>query len=288
MQGFPITPSSRSGPWPYRWGSRTCLMAIINTTPDSFSDGGQYTDTEAAFKQAKFSLECGADVIDIGGQSTRPGASYINPKEELARVLPVLKMIKKEYPSSIVSIDTFSSDVAYEVLSEGASWINDISGGRLDREILKVVKTYNCPYVITHSRGNSQSMNDQQNYSNLLQEVYVELSDNTEIAVNHGINASQIIWDIGIGFAKNTEQNLELLRNLEFFKKSKMPLLIGTSRKKFLGEILSESIPKNRIYGNAATIARCVDANIDLVRVHDVKEMSQVISVSEKIFPKNI
>ncbi len=262
-------------------------MAVINTTPDSFSDGGEYIDPIAALEQAKYSLNYGADVLDIGGQSTRPGAIYVDPKEELSRVIPVLKIIRNEYPKAIISIDTFSSDVANEVLMNGANWINDISGGSLDGNILNVVKHFKCPYIITHSRGNSQTMNTYQNYSDLLNEVYNELFKATNLAINHGIMSSNIIWDIGIGFSKDTDQNIEILKNLEHFKRQEIPLLVGPSRKRFLGDILAEPNPKKRIYGNAAAISRCVQAKVDLVRVHDIKEMSQVISVSEKIFPSN-
>ena len=154
-------------PWPHKWGQKTSIMGIINLTPDSFSDGGDFCSLEKVLNQVSFFVSNGVDVIDLGAQSTRPGAIEIGAKNELQRLLPYLKTIRSEYPNVLISIDTFNSEVAHEVLSNGADWINDVTGGRRDEEILDVVAAFNCPFVITHSRGNSYNMNESVSYTHL-------------------------------------------------------------------------------------------------------------------------
>ena len=273
-------------PWPENWGQKTSIMGIINLTPDSFSDGGEFCSIEKVLNQVNYFISNGVDVIDLGAQSTRPGAIEIGAKNEIKRLLPYLKTIRSKYPNILISIDTFNSEVAYEALSNGANWINDVTGGRRDEEILDVVSEFNCPFVITHSRGNSQNMNNLTNYENLLVNITYSLERLTNIALKKNIHKDKIIWDPGIGFSKDTNQNLEILRNLDFFKKFEYPILIGASRKRFIGEILKETNPKERDIGTLAISCLCSQLNIHLVRVHNVKINYQVLKIADEIFRK--
>ena len=261
-------------------------MGIINLTPDSFSDGGEFCSIEKVLDQVKQFLSNGVDVIDLGAQSTRPGAFEIGAKKEIKRLLPYLKEIRSEFPNILISIDTFNSEVAYEALLNGADWINDVTGGRRDEKILDVVSEFNCPFVITHSRGNSQNMSNLNNYDNLIANVINSLENLTINALRKNVSKDKIIWDPGIGFSKDTYQNLEILRNIDSFKKYKFPLLIGASRKRFIGEILDESNPKERDIGSLAITCFCSKENIHMVRVHNVKLNNQVLKISDEIFRK--
>ena len=273
-------------PWPNNWGQKTSIMGIINLTPDSFSDGGDFCSIEKVLNQVNNFISNGVDVIDLGAQSTRPGAEEIGAKKELKRLLPYLKKIRSEYPNILISIDTFNSEVAHEALSNGANWINDVSGGRRDEEILDVVSEFNCPFVITHSRGNSKNMINLTNYDDFLVDIINSLECLTKKATNKKISKEKIIWDPGIGFSKDTNQNLEILRNLDFFKKFEYPILIGASRKRFIGEILKETNPKERDIGTLAISCLCSQLNIHLVRVHNVKINYQVLKIADEIFRK--
>jgi len=228
----------------------------------------------------------GVDIIDLGAQSTRPGAEEVGSKTEIKRLLPYLKLIKSKYPEILISIDTFNSEVAYEALLNGANWINDISGGRRDKEILNVVSKFNCPFVITHSRGNSKNMNELSKYDNLLNEVKCSLESLVENALEKNISKKNIILDPGIGFSKDMNQNLEILRKLDVFKKLNFPILIGASRKRFIGEILNEKNPKERDIGTLAISCLCSQLNIDVVRVHNVKLNYQILKVADRIYRK--
>ena len=272
--------------WPDNWGEKTSIMGIINLTPDSFSDGGDISSIEQVLNQVNNFVLNGADVIDIGAQSTRPGAVEIGAKQEIKRLLPYLKKIRSVYPNILISIDTFNSEVAYESLSNGADWINDVTGGRRDPEILDVIAEFNCPFVLTHSRGNSQNMNRLMNYDNLLVDIADSLESSTNIAIKKNISQDKIIWDPGIGFSKDTNQNINILKNIQYFKKYKFPILIGASRKRFIGEILNETNPKERDIGTLAISCLCSQHHIHLVRVHNVKINYQVLKVSDEIYRK--
>ncbi len=261
------------------------IMGVINITPDSFSDGGLYIDPEKAFKKANDCINFGSDILDIGGQSTRPGAITLTPEEELNRIVPALKLIRKEFPKQILSVDTFHSKVAKEALNLGANMINDISGGRLDPEILNVLADVNSPFVITHSRGNSQTMNTLCHYDNVIADVLSELLIQVDKAIAVGLSPNQIIIDPGIGFAKDTGQNLSLLSNLETFTNSGYPVLVGPSRKRFIGDVLNEPNPLNRLFGTAAVVCKCVQAKVKIVRIHDISEISQLIKMASFIWP---
>ncbi len=277
---------NKTNPWPNGWGQKTSIMGIINLTPDSFSDGGDLNSPQKVLDQVNHFLCNGVDVIDLGAQSTRPGAEEVGSNIEIQRLIPYLKLIKSEYPQVLVSIDTFNSDVAYEALLNGADWINDVTGGRRDREILDVVSKFNCPYVITHSRGNSKNMNKLSKYENLLSEVKCSLDDLIKNALEKNVSKRNIIVDPGIGFSKDINQNLEILKNLSVFKDLNLPILIGASRKRFIGEILNEKNPKERDIGTLAISCLCSHFNIDIVRVHNVGLNYQILKVADKIYRK--
>ena len=272
--------------WPKGWGQKTSIMGVINLTPDSFSDGGDFNSTKKVLDLVNHFLCNGVDVIDLGAQSTRPGAEEVGSNREIKRLIPYLKLIKSEYPDIVISIDTFNSEVAYEALLNGANWINDVTGGRRDREILDVVSEFNCPFVITHSRGNSQNMNELSKYDNVLSEVKSSLETLIKNALEKNISKENIILDPGIGFSKDINQNLEILRNLDVFKDLNLPILIGASRKRFLGEILNEKNPKERDIGTLAISCLCSQFNIDIVRVHNVKMNYQILKVADRLYRK--
>ena len=259
-------------------------MGVINITPDSFSDGGRFIKVEAAVQEAKRQLRQGADVLDLGAQSTRPGATEVGAEEECRRLLPVLAAVRKQWPEVLISVDTFLAPVATAALEAGASWINDVSGGRRDPELLRVVADAGCPVVLMHSRGNSQTMDDLTDYSDLIQEVKSGLLERTDSAVTAGVREDQIIWDPGLGFAKTHEQNLRLLKDLEQLTCEPRPLLVGPSRKRFIGAVLDEPRPKARLWGTAAVACRCAQAGVALVRVHDVGPIAQTLRMASALW----
>ena len=264
-------------------GIETNVMAIVNITDDSFSDGGKFNSFTAAVEHGCFCINQGAKVIDLGAQSTRPGASEVGVDIEIKRLIPVIKELKQIHPDIPISIDTYHHSVAHAALSAGADWINDISGGRHDPMIFKVVADYRCPYVLTHSRGNSKTMDSFIEYKNVVIDVKNELMNQIDIALSFGINNDQIIIDPGIGFAKNVEQNLILLRNIEEFVFMKYPVLVGASRKRFIGSVINESDPTKRIFGSAAVASRCVIAGVMFLRVHDIKAICQTIKMTKAL-----
>ena len=265
---------------------KTSIMGVINLTPDSFSDGGDLNSIEKVLDQVRYFLSNGVDIIDLGSQSTRPGADEIGSKKEIERLLPNLIKIRSKYPEILISVDTFNSEVAQEALSNGANWINDVTGGRRDEKILDVVSNFNCPYVITHSRGNSKNMNKLNKYDDFLGEIFESLEILIEKALKKNIPKNNIILDPGIGFSKDTEQNLLLLRNLDLFKKFKLPILIGASRKRFIGDILDKTEPKERDFGTLAVSCLCSQLNIHLVRVHNVRANFEILKVADRIYRK--
>jgi len=278
--------TNKKNPWPKGWRQKTSIMGVINLTPDSFSDGGELNSTKKVLDQVNHFLCNGVDVIDLGAQSTRPGAEEVGSNIEIERLIPYLKSIKSAYPDALISIDTFNSDVAYEALTNGADWINDVTGGRRDREILDVVSKFNCPFVITHSRGNSQNMNELAQYENLLSEIMSSLDSLIKNALEKNISKRNIIVDPGLGFSKDINQNLEILKNLDLFKNFNLPILIGASRKRFIGEILNKNNPKERDIGTLAISCLCSHLNIDIVRVHNVKMNYEILKVADKVYRK--
>ena len=277
---------NKKNPWPKGWGQKTSIMGVINLTPDSFSDGGELNSSKKVLDQVNHFLCNGVDVIDLGAQSTRPGAEEVGSSIEIERLIPYLKLIKSKYPDVLISIDTFNSEVASEALLNGADWINDVTGGRRDKEILDVVSKFKCPFVITHSRGNSQNMNELSNYENVLSEVKCSIDTLIKSALEKNISKKNLIVDPGIGFSKDLNQNLEILRNLDVFKELNLPILIGASRKRFIGEILNEMNPKERDVGTLAISCLCSYFKVHIVRVHNVKMNYEILKVSDSIYRK--
>jgi len=265
------------------WGQRTYLMGVLNVTPDSFSDGGDFNNLDAALKQAQEMAAEGADLIDIGGQSTRPGAKEISLAEELERVIPVVEQLHRQL-SIPISVDTTRSAVAEAAVAAGASIINDISAGTFDPQMLSVVAKLGIPIVLMHLRGTPQTMQKLTNYQDLIGEIYQFLASRVQAAIAAGIDRHQIAIDPGIGFAKTGEQNLEILRRLPIFRSLECPILVGPSRKSFIGKILDRSEPKARVWGTAAACSAAIAGSADILRVHDIPEMRDVCQVADAIF----
>ncbi len=283
--------SSHPTPWQigdrvFLWGQRTYLMGVLNVTPDSFSDGGDFHNLDAALKQAQEMAAEGADLIDIGGQSTRPGAKEISLAEELERVIPVVEQLHRQL-SIPISVDTTRTAVAEAAVAAGASIINDISGGTFDPQMLSVVAKLGIPIVLMHVRGTPQTMQKLTNYQDLIGEIYQFLASRVQAAIAAGINRHQIAIDPGIGFAKTGEQNLEILRRLPIFRSLECPILVGPSRKSFIGKILDRSEPKERVWGTAAACSAAIAGSADILRVHDIPEMRDVCQVADAIFREN-
>lgn len=260
---------------------RTHIMGILNVTPDSFSDGGLYLDTDKAVERS-FEIEKeGADMIDIGGESTRPGALPLSPEEELSRVVPVIEKLKSRLRIPI-SIDTFKAEVAREAIKAGASIINDISGLRFDPEMVTVAAEYDVPVVIMHIKGTPRDMQINPVYQDLIGEIRHFLEEGISIAQKAGVDDDMIIIDPGIGFGKTFEHNLEIINRLDEFRSLGMPILLGPSRKSFIGKIL-DLPPGDRLEGTAAAVAIGIMKGANIVRVHDVSSIVRVARVVDAI-----
>jgi dihydropteroate synthase len=260
---------------------RTQVMGILNVTPDSFSDGGQYFDTGKAVKHAFQMVEEGADIIDIGGESSRPGAKEISADEELGRVIPVIEKLNGEIACPI-SIDTRKAEVARVAIEAGAGMINDISGLTYDPDMISVVCEFSVPVVVMHMRGMPRNMQKMATYRHLISDIYNELQRAVHVAIEGGVPRNKIVIDPGIGFGKRAEDNFVILRNLNCFHRMHLPLLIGVSRKSFIGWKLN--LPEGeRMFGTAAAVAMSVLQGAHIVRVHDVKEMVQVVRIIDQI-----
>ncbi|GBE93888.1 dihydropteroate synthase [Nostoc cycadae] len=267
----------------FAWGQRTYLMGVLNVTPDSFSDGGDFNSKSAALAQAQAMVAAGADMIDVGGQSTRPGAEQITLDEELQRVIPIVQTLRSEITVPI-SVDTTRADVAKAAIEAGADIVNDISAGTFDVEMLPTVASLNVPIVLMHIRGTPQTMQQMTEYEDLLGEITTFLTRQITAATKAGIDLEKIIIDPGIGFAKNYEQNLQLLRNLRSLTSLNCPMLVGVSRKSFIGRILNQPNPKARAWGTAAACCAAIANGADILRIHDVKEMREVSLVADTLF----
>ena len=266
----------------FDFSKRTYIMGILNVTPDSFSDGGLFFDRSAAIKQALQMVEDGADIIDIGGESTRPGSETVLPEEEIRRTIPVIAAIAKEINVPI-SIDTYKASVAQMALDAGASMVNDISGLRFDPEMTKVVSEYKVPVVVMHIKGKPKDMQIDPVYEALIPEVLDYLKGSIRIALDAGIPDDMIVIDPGIGFGKTFEQNLAIIHNLREFTLLEKPVLVGVSRKAFIGKILGDAPPGQRREGTAAAVAVSILNGVNIIRVHDVKEMARVAKVADAI-----
>lgn len=262
-------------------GDRTYVMGILNVTPDSFSDGGLYQSVELAVRRAREMVGQGADIVDIGGESTRPGAQPVSLKEELGRVLPVIEELARVIDVPI-SVDTMKAEVARRALEAGAHIINDVSGLHADPGVARVVADYGAAVVIMHMKGTPGTMQHNPTYECVVSEIGSYLKRAVEGAVEAGIARDRIIVDPGIGFGKTTEHNLTILRRLREFKALGQPLLVGTSRKSLIGNVLN--LPANeRLEGTAATVAASIMNGADIIRVHDVKEMKRVAVMTDAI-----
>ena len=252
------------------------IMGILNVTPDSFFDGGKYSTSDKILKQVEKMINSGADIIDVGGYSSRPGATDISVDEELKRVIPIVKLIRKQFPSALISIDTFRSKVAYESIITGGDIINDISGGNLDPKMFKTVANLKVPYVLMHMKGSPRNMMENSNYSNVTNEICKYFSEKIEEARLEGIN--DLIIDPGFGFSKTKEQNYELLNNLDFLKQFQKPLLVGVSRKSMIYKILN-STPENALNGTSILHTVSLLKGADILRTHDVKEAAECVKI---------
>ncbi len=265
----------------FDFNNKSYVMGILNLTPDSFSDGGAHFDVEAALKRAKQMVAEGADIIDVGAESTRPGADYVSEEEELSRILPVVSRLLEELDVPI-SIDTYKARVAEECLKLGVHIINDISGLKADKRMAEVVSDYDAICILMHMRDTPKTMQKNLEYEDLVDDLISELQDSIRIAKLAGIKDDKIILDPGIGFAKKQEHNLEIIKRLNEFKSLGYPILIGASRKTFIGNILDVGVDK-RLEGSLAVAAISAYNGASILRVHDVVETVKVLRITDAI-----
>ncbi|MGZ5435298.1 MAG: dihydropteroate synthase [Pyrinomonadaceae bacterium] len=266
------------------YGERTLVMGVLNVTPDSFSDGGQFFAFDRAIAQAEQMIAEGADIIDVGGESTRPGSEFVSEDEELHRVIPVIKRLVSS--SSIpISIDTTKPSVARAALAAGAEIVNDISGLRFDSAIADEVAKAKAGLVLMHSRGTPKDMQQMPPVADIMSEVTSGLRQSVAIAEEHGVPRDNIVIDPGIGFGKTVEQNVELIAKLDQLVGAfpDLPLMIGTSRKSFIGKLLNNAPADERLYGTLASIVAAVMKGAHIVRVHDVKAAADAVRVVDAI-----
>ncbi|TAH33919.1 MAG: dihydropteroate synthase [Alphaproteobacteria bacterium] len=256
----------------------TLLMGIVNVTPDSFYDGGQFTNLNTATQHAKQLITEGADIIDIGGESTRPGASPITVEDEINRTIPLIKALKD--CGKIISIDTRHADVMQAAIDMGARMINDVSALTHDPGALDVVKNSKAEIVLMHMQGTPETMQKDPQYKNVVEDIYAYLAGRIDVCVKAGINQNKIIVDPGIGFGKTVEHNLELLRNIPRLKQLGCRVLIGVSRKSFIGKLYGDIPASERLPGSLAAAVHAVQQGADILRVHDVKETKQSLEVA--------
>lgn len=258
----------------FQIGKKTYIMGILNVTPDSFSDGGKFNNFDLAIRHAKEMIEEGADIIDVGGESTRPGHTQVSTEEEISRIVPIIKALVKEIDIPI-SIDTYKGAVAEEAIKAGASLINDIWGFKKDSYIAEVAAKYDVPCCLMHNRDNTD-------YNNLMEDVLNDLRESIDIALKAGVKPENIMTDPGIGFGKTHEQNLEVMNHLEELSTLGYPVLLGTSRKRIIGNTLDLPVDQ-RVEGTVATTVIGIIKSCDFVRVHDVKENYRAAVMTDAI-----
>ena len=260
------------------------IMGILNVTPDSFSDGGRYMSTRDAVARGLDMIEEGADIIDIGGESTRPGSERVSAVEQKRRILDVISALSKEISNDVlISVDTTLSDVAEAALDAGAGFVNDVTGGTDDADLMKLVAERNVPYCIMHMQGRPHNMQDNPSYEDAAKEVKAFLLEQAQKVQSLGLDKNNIILDPGIGFGKRTQHNLELLNQLAQICDSEYAVLLGTSRKRFMGEVCATEDPAQRMPATCATTALGVQAGAKIFRVHDVWQNKQAADVSYAI-----
>ncbi len=277
VSGFVIT--TRHGP--IDMSRRTAVMGIVNVTPDSFSDGERYFDAARAVAHGERMAHEGADLIDVGGESTRPGALPVSAEEEIARVIPVIRGLRRKI-SLPISIDTMKSQVARAALDEGADLINDISALGFDAAMASLAAAEKVPVVLMHMQGMPRTMQQSPSYGDVVEEVRTYLHSRMQFAVESGVETERIVIDPGIGFGKNLEHNLALLRGLSALAALGRPVLVGTSRKTFLGKLL-DAAPEERLEGSLAAAVAAVLAGANIVRVHDVKEAVRAVRIADAL-----
>ncbi|MDM5152895.1 dihydropteroate synthase [Bacillus sp. DX1.1] len=267
----------RCGEYTLNLNEKTLIMGILNVTPDSFSDGGHYDEVESAVQHAKEMARAGADIIDIGGESTRPGFAKVSVEQELGRVIPMIQAVSREVKLPI-SIDTYKAEVARQAIEAGAHVINDVWGAKAEPKIAEVAAHYNVPIILMHNRDNT-------NYRNLMADMIADLYESVKIAKGAGVRDENIILDPGIGFAKTPEQNLEAMRNLEKLNVLGYPVLLATSRKSFIGHVLDLPV-EERVEGTGASVCLGIEKGCEMVRVHDVKEMARMAKMMDAMIGK--
>ena len=255
-------------------------MGVLNVTPDSFYDGGSYKNATAILNQAEIMLKEGATFIDVGGYSSRPGADFVSDDEELKRVLPIVELILKEFPETLISIDTFRSEVAKQTIEAGAVLINDISAGKLDKDMIETVGKLDVPYIMMHMRGNPKTMQQQTDYKDLVKDIISYFGERISEAYKAKIN--DIIIDPGFGFAKTLEQNFELLNKMKLLQITDKPILAGISRKSMIYKTLSTSASE-ALNGTTALNMMALENGASILRVHDVKEAMECIMLFNKL-----
>ncbi len=263
-------------------GARTHVMGVLNVTPDSFSDGGLFAGHGAAMGHARSMASQGADIIDIGGESTRPGAEPLTDEEELRRILPVIERIAAELPVPI-SVDTYKARVARKALAAGASIVNDISGLRFSPDMARVVADHGAAVVLMHIKGTPRDMQMNPVYGDVVGEIMDYLEESAAIALKAGVGRERILVDPGIGFGKTVQHNLEIIDRLDEFRTLGFPTVLGTSRKRFIGTVLNIPEPRDRVEGTAATVALAIQRGAHIVRVHDVGYMMKVARMTDAI-----
>ncbi len=270
-------------------GLKTALMGVLNVTPDSFSDGGLYVKPEDALKRAIQMVQEGADIIDVGGESTRPGSKRISAQEELNRVLPALKLIRKELPDVWISVDTYKSEVARVCLEEGADIINDVSGGTFDPKMFEVISSYRCPYILGHIKGRPETWKEEPIiYEDVVGEIVDWFRKKMERLKESNYPLEGLILDPGIGFGKLPEHNVEILSRFEEFRILGRPLAVGVSRKSFIGLILEgflgrKTQPSERLFGSLGAVAPAVIKGAHIVRAHDVKATREFLALLDAV-----
>ncbi len=265
----------------FNWGERTYIMGILNLTPDSFSDGGKYGDPTKAIERVAEMLPY-IDILDIGGESTKPGATPVAEAEELRRVIPTIGLIRKTYPNLPLSLDTMKAKVALEGIKTGVDIINDVSSGRYDPNLFAVVAEHKVPLILMHMAGMPQTMQNNPTYEDVILEITDFLLERINLAKSYNIN--QLIVDPGIGFGKTLEHNLTILRHLNLFRELGYPVLLGVSRKSFIGALNNQPLPQDRLLGTVAACTIGVMQGADIVRVHDPKEIKEATNIADAIF----
>ncbi len=263
--------------------SEPIIMGILNVTPDSFYDGGKYIDEKSVKERVEKMIEEGVNIIDIGGQSSRPFSSPVSEEEEWDRVRDAIRIVRSMTDIPI-SIDTYRSSVAQKALDEGCDIVNDISGLRFDNKMVDVIKDTNCGVILMHIKGTPENMQKDPHYDFLFDEIYSYLEESVNMLIEKGVERERIVIDPGIGFGKRTEDNLQIIDNLSFLKGLKLPILIGLSRKSFIGNVLNEKDPENRLNGTTVMHTFSLDRGADILRVHDVKEVKEAILLKEALY----